>query len=356
MVAQHALAGKRMDYLPEGLQTGAQRALRQENLRFCNIANTLWLLEAWGPGGKGVEGFMAAHLDEYFMHKFAGICQNKDGFVQDVIATAKAGLSLWHDRRIAHLTSTDTLDLTTVRTEKRAIFVVPPDNRTSYFGQLANLFYDTLFAICYKNNGAQALPVFFLLDEFPFLGKIPHIDDCVNTLRKYRVSINIVVQSLSQLEKIYGREGANTLLDGLSTKIFLPGIDAKNTARYLEVAAGESTRYDTVYGFEDERAHTVQVPLISAAQARVLDDDHAVIVSRNRKPAKIKLLPHYRDEKLRKLSAKGPGVRPLGNAGNGIEFLDLAPYQERERRHAEALRRGFEAQLMEQGGLAAPAF
>jgi type IV secretion system protein VirD4 len=178
----------------------------------------------------------------------------------------------------------------------------------------------------------------------------------VNTLRKYRVSINIVVQSLSQLEKIYGREGANTILDGLSTKIFLPGIDAKNTARYLEAAAGDSTRYDTIYGFEDERAHTVQVPLISAAQARILDDDHAVIVSRNRKPAKIKLIPHYRDEKLRKLSRKGPGVRPLSNAHNGVEFLDLAPYQDRDGRAAEALRLGFEAQLMEKGAFAAPAF
>ncbi len=356
MVAQHGLAGKKMSYLPSVFQeafAGAGRETTPQDPRYCNIANTLWLLEAWGPGGKGVEGFMAAHLDDYFMHKFQGICQNKDGFVQDVIATAKAGLSLWHDRRIAHLTSTDTLDLSSIRTEKRAIFVVPPDSRSSYFGQLANLFYDTLFEICYRKHGEGTLPVFFHLDEFPFLGKIPHIDDCVNTLRKYRVSINIVVQSLSQLEKTYGREGADTMLNGLSTKIFLPGIDAKNTARYLEMAAGDSTRYDTIYGFEDERAHTVKVPLISAAQARVLEDDYAVVISRNRKPARIKLIPHYRDARLKKLSKKGAGVPPPSNWGKGLAFIDPSAYRKREHESGPALRLGREAQFTDQRAFAA---
>lgn len=61
-------------------------------------------------------------------------------------------------------------------------------------------------------------PVLLLLDEFPRLGKMDVIQNAVSTLRSKGVTICLIMQSLAQLDKTYGREIRRIILDNCQYK------------------------------------------------------------------------------------------------------------------------------------------
>lgn len=69
---------------------------------------------------------------------------------------------------------------------------------------------------------AQNLPpVLLLLDEFPRLGKMDVIQNAVSTLRSKGVTICLIMQSLAQLDKTYGREVRRIIVDNCQYKAIL---------------------------------------------------------------------------------------------------------------------------------------
>lgn len=68
-------------------------------------------------------------------------------------------------------------------------------------------------------------PVLLLLDEFPRLGKIDAIQNAVSTLRSKGITICIVVQSLAQLDKTYGKQSRQIILDNCPFKAILSVAD-----------------------------------------------------------------------------------------------------------------------------------
>ena len=80
----------------------------------------------------------------------------------------------------------------------------------------------------YDFNGRTKEPVLLLLDEFPRLGKIDIIQNAVATLRSKNVTVCMVVQSLSQLDKIYGIETRQIIMDNCQYKAILNATGAEN--------------------------------------------------------------------------------------------------------------------------------
>ena len=71
-------------------------------------------------------------------------------------------------------------------------------------------------------------PVLLLLDEFPRLGKVDVIQNAVSTLRSKGVTICIIMQSLAQLDKTYGKESRQIIVDNCQYKAILNVTDPEN--------------------------------------------------------------------------------------------------------------------------------
>jgi len=80
-------------------------------------------------------------------------------------------------------------------------------------------------------------PILFLLDEFPRLGKIPSITDALATLRSKKITLCLIVQSLAQLELIYGLESRKVIADTCAFKAILSATDA-DTQEYFSKLVG----------------------------------------------------------------------------------------------------------------------
>lgn len=78
------------------------------------------------------------------------------------------------------------------------------------------------------NDKEKLPPILLLLDEFPRLGKIDVIQNAVSTLRSKGVTICLIVQSLAQLDKIYGKESRQIIVDNCQYKAILNVTDSED--------------------------------------------------------------------------------------------------------------------------------
>src|SRR5512144_1005916 len=92
-----------------------------------------------------------------------------------------------------------------------------------------------------KNRGGDATPVLLIVDE---AGRtpIPMLADHASTVVGRKIYLWIAVQSLSQLETVYGRYRANTLRDNMDSQIYHRP-SSQETAEYLERCLGRTSEY-----------------------------------------------------------------------------------------------------------------
>ena len=84
------------------------------------------------------------------------------------------------------------------------------------------------------------VPVRFLIDECRNIGKIPNLSIYLATCRKYRITIAPIFQNYSQIEELYGKEGANSIVSNCDAFLFLGGSD-KSTLEIIQGHLGKET-------------------------------------------------------------------------------------------------------------------
>ena len=70
-------------------------------------------------------------------------------------------------------------------------------------------------------DGRQVKPILLLLDEFPLLGKIEAITNALTTLRSKKVTFCLIIQSIAQLDVVYGSNVRKIIVDNCQYKIIL---------------------------------------------------------------------------------------------------------------------------------------
>ena len=129
------------------------------------------------------------------------------------------------------------IDILQLAKEKTALFVTISDMDRSQ-DMLANLFYtQALQTLCrYADKECEdhclPIPVRFILDDFATNARIPDFDKMISVIRSRGIAVSIILQSQTQLERMYGLEAATTILNGCDTLLYLGGQDL-STARYI---------------------------------------------------------------------------------------------------------------------------
>lgn len=93
------------------------------------------------------------------------------------------------------------------------------------------------------SNGGVQCPVHvqFLLDEFANTGRIPDFTEKVSTMRKYEISVMIILQSIKQIQNLYEKEW-DAIVANCDTLAYLGGGIDRETTKWLNEAIGKETR------------------------------------------------------------------------------------------------------------------
>lgn len=99
---------------------------------------------------------------------------------------------------------------------KSALFLImPEEDNTKYFliSLIVQQLYREMLAIADETNGKLKNRVMFYLDEIGTIPKIDSAEMMFSAGRSRRISIVAIIQSKAQLEKNYGKEGAEIIWD-----------------------------------------------------------------------------------------------------------------------------------------------
>lgn len=137
----------------------------------------------------------------------------------------------------------DKIDLARIGREKTAVFLNASDTDRS-MDRLANLFYaQALHVLCDSADRSPShrldVPVRFILDDFAANVYIPQFDRILSVIRSRNISASIILQSISQLEGLYGHAAATTIINNCNHCLYLGGQDVE-TAKYMGIKANKS--------------------------------------------------------------------------------------------------------------------
>lgn len=135
------------------------------------------------------------------------------------------------------------IDICQLAQRKTAVFLNISDTDSSNY-RLANLFYTqalhTLCATADKSPGHRLpVPVRFILDDFASNTHIPDFDRIISIIRSREISVSIIIQSLSQLEALYGQSRAATIINNCDNMLYLGGQDVE-TASFIARKANKT--------------------------------------------------------------------------------------------------------------------
>lgn len=122
--------------------------------------------------------------------------------------------------------------------DKFNIFLRIPANRIEQWGGAINLMYTQLIRHLerrpekYSAEGINSVPILLMLDEFARFGKLEMITTALSTLRSKKVNICLIIQSIAQLDKIYGEFDRRIIFDNCQYQAILRANDA-DTQKYL---------------------------------------------------------------------------------------------------------------------------
>lgn len=219
------------------LRKEEQKALESRRRRgrypsFLEISKLIKLLAKNDQAEKSVlevmfERYAKTYGTENFtMRNWADFQNYKDKTLDSVIAVTTAKFALFNIQSVIDLTKKDTLDLKSWGTQKTMVYLVIPDNDTT-FRFLSALFFSTVFSTLTRQadvdfKGKLPIHVRAYLDEFANVGEIPDFAELTSTVRSRNISLVPILQNIAQLQGLYKeKEAWKTILGNCDSLLYL---------------------------------------------------------------------------------------------------------------------------------------
>ena len=236
--------------------------------------------------------------DDHKAKWFAGAALNTaEQSMSSVMSTALSRLNAFLDSELEQLLCFDTeIDAEKFCNEKCAIFIVmPEENPTTFFmvSLIIQQFYREILSVADENGGVLKNRCVFFCDEFGTLPKIDSAEMMFSASRSRHLQIVPIIQSFAQLEKNYGKEGADVIVDNTQLTIFGGFAPNSTSAEVLSKALGSRTVMSgSVSKGKDNPSQSLQMierPLMTPDELKSLPIGTFVVMKTGFYPMKVKL-------------------------------------------------------------------
>ncbi len=190
-----------------------------------------------------------ATLKQYIFNyrdKFGQVAQlantalnNADTTTKNYVGFATAAMSMFNDMGISFLTGETEIDFVNIDEKPMALFLLIPDEiKTRH--PLAVLFVTQLYkrlvekARTLKDSRLKR-NVYFLLDEFGNMPKFPGFAGLMTVGRSRGIFFELVVQSYSQLNQIYGQDEGKIIRDNCPIQVYIASEDMVTNKEFSEL-------------------------------------------------------------------------------------------------------------------------
>lgn len=162
-----------------------------------------------------------------------------------MIITALSRLNSFLDSELEQILCFDTeIDAEEFCNQKSAIFLIMPEEDPNKFFMISLIIqqlYREILSVADEQGGKLKNRCVFFCDEFGTLPKIESAEMMFSASQSRRLQIVPIIQSFAQLEKNYGKEGSEIIIDNTQLTIFGGFAPNSSSADILSKALGNRT-------------------------------------------------------------------------------------------------------------------
>ena len=213
-----------------------------------------------------------------------------------VMSTVLSRLNTFLDSELEQVLCFDSaIDAESFASKRSAIFLIlPEEDATKNF--MAGLMIQTLsrelFSVADEHDGKLPNRVVFFCDE---LGTMPAFDilPLFSAGRSRRMTLVPIIQSIAQIEKNYGKEGAEIIMDNVQDTIFGGFAPNSQTAEVLSKALGSRTVMSgSISRGKDDTSQSLQMierPLMTPDELKSIPKGHFIVMKTGTHPMQTRL-------------------------------------------------------------------
>ena len=258
-------------------------------------------LLAPSPGRKGKNQFqqlMELLPNDHKAKWFAGAALNTaEQSMASVMSTALSRLNGFLDSELEQILCFDTeLDAERFCNEKSAFFVVMPEENPNTFFMVSLIIqqlYREILAVADEHGGKLKNRCVFFADEFGTIPKIESAEMMFSAARSRRLQIVPIIQSFSQLDKNYGKEGAEIIVDNTQITLFGGFAPNSSSAETLSKALGSRTVMSgSVSRGKDNPSQSLQMverPLMTPDELKSMEKGDFIVMKTGVHPMRVHL-------------------------------------------------------------------
>ena len=213
-----------------------------------------------------------------------------------VMSTVLSRLNTFLDSELEQVLCFDSaIDAESFASKRSAIFLIlPEEDATKNF--MAGLMIQTLsrelFSVADEHDGKLPNRVVFFCDE---LGTMPAFDilPLFSAGRSRRLTLVPIIQSIAQIEKNYGKEGAEIIMDNVQDTIFGGFAPNSQTAEVLSKALGSRTVMSgSISRGKNDSSQSLQMierPLMTPDELKSIPKGHFIVMKTGTHPMRTRL-------------------------------------------------------------------
>ena len=249
------------------------------------------------PGKNEFQLLMERLPEEHKARWFSGSALTAaDQAMASVMSTVLSRLNTFLDSELEQVLCFDSaIDAESFAAKRSAIFLILPEEDTTK-NFMAGLMIQTLsrelFYVADEHDGKLLNRVVFFCDE---LGTMPAFDilPLFSAGRSRRLTLVPIIQSLAQLEKNYGKEGAEILTDNCQDTIFGGFAPNSQTAEVLSKALGSRTVMSgSISRGKNDPSQSLQMiqrPLMTPDELKSIPKGHFIVMKTGTHPMQTRL-------------------------------------------------------------------
>ena len=167
------------------------------------------------------------------------VVNNAPNTTRSFLGVMQPKIAIFQDMGVCYATSATDISFDDFIEQPTVLFIKVPDEKESRHciaTMCISQVYKKLIEIASFSPGLKLKrPVYFLLDEFANLPKVPKFDSMITVARSRRIFFEVVIQSYSQLDNKYTKEVGDTIRGNCNIQIFVGTEDQKTREEFSKM-------------------------------------------------------------------------------------------------------------------------
>ena len=252
----------------------------------------------------------STYMKEYFsmMDPSGAAYTNASGTIMapnetkgSIISVFKQKIKLFATREnLSEMLSHSDIDLGSIGEKPTALYIVIQDEKKTYHSLVTILLkqcYETLISTAQKHGGKLPVRTNFLLDEFANMPPMKDITTMITAARSRRIRFTMIIQNFAQLDKVYGKENAETIRGNCGNLIYLITTELKALEEISKMCGEVKSKKDD---------KTSSTPLVTVSDLQKMKLFEVIIMRLRLNPFKTKFTPYFKWDIKRYAKAEYP--------------------------------------------------